>query len=228
MSVFVTGTDTGVGKTYASCALVAALNAQGIRTIGMKPVASGCEETPDGLRNSDAQSLRAHSVGEPPYPLVNPYALREPIAPHLAAAHEGQEIRIEPIAAAYETLAARCEAMIVEGVGGWAVPLSPTRMQADLVRALALPVVLVVGLRLGCINHAVLSARAIEADGCRLVGWIANRIDPQMLVADENLATLRERLPAPCLGVLPYSSTLDVRAAAERLRPSIRMLHAGA
>ena len=205
--VFVTGTDTGIGKTVVSAALLAALNRTGSRAVGMKPVASGCRQTTDGCRNEDAQALIAESAGAPDYSLVNPYALAEAVAPHLAARAAGIEIRLDPILAAFAALSTNANCLVVEGVGGWAVPLSPTLMQADLVRALKLPVILVVGLRLGCINHALLSARAIVADGCRLIGWVGNRIDPDMARAEENLATLRELLPAPCLGVLPFAQT---------------------
>ncbi len=204
--VFITGTDTGVGKTLVSATLLAALNATGCRAVGMKPVASGCSETADGLRNDDAERLIAHSASSPDYRLVNSYALATPIAPHLAAADAGTQIRLDPIVAAFATLSTNSDCVVVEGVGGWAVPLSPTLMQADLVRALQLPVVLVVGLRLGCINHALLSARAIQNDGCALLGWIGNGIDPAMARVDDNIATLRTRLPVPCLGVVPASA----------------------
>jgi dethiobiotin synthetase len=207
--VFVAGTDTGIGKSVASAVLLAALNAGGHRAVGMKPVASGCMPSAAGLRNDDALLLIAHSAGDPDYALVNPYALPEPVAPHLAACSAGVEIRLDPIVAAFAALCTNYDLVVVEGVGGWAVPLSHSLMQADLVRALDMPVVLVVGLRLGCINHALLSVRAIAADGCRLLGWIGNRIDPAMARADDNVATLRERLPAPCLGVLPFEDKPD-------------------
>jgi len=222
--VFISGTDTGIGKTLVSATLLAALNAGGRRAVGMKPVASGCAETPAGWRNDDALTLLAHSAGDPPYALVNPYALRDAVAPHLAAAASGIELRLDPLRAAFAALSTNADCLVVEGVGGWAVPLSSTLMQVDLVRALALPVVLVVGLRLGCINHALLSARAIEADGCRLLGWVANRVDPHMALAEENLATLRERLPAPCLGELPWASAPEPRALAPYLHAAARVL----
>ena len=211
--LFVTGTDTGIGKTVVSAALLAALNRAGVRAVGMKPVASGCGQTAHGWRNDDALALIARSAGAPDYALVNPYALPEAIAPHLAACAAGIEIRLDPILAAYAALSTNADCLVVEGVGGWAVPLSPTLMQADLVRALALPVILVVGLRLGCISHALLSARAIAADGCRLIGWIGNRVDPDMARVEDNLATLRAQLPAPCLAVLPHA----VQPSPERL-----------
>ncbi|WP_111268181.1 dethiobiotin synthase [Marilutibacter maris] len=204
IGVFVTGTDTGIGKSVASACLLHALRAQGLRASGMKPVASGCEPSPDGWRNEDALLLQAASDPRPPYAEVNPYALPAPLAPELAAADAGVELELEAIAAAYARLAAAADRVVVEGVGGWAAPLSASLDQVDLVRALDLPVVLVVGLRLGCINHARLSARAIAADGRRLAGWIANDIDPDMQRADDNFRLLQARLPAPCLGRVPH------------------------
>ncbi|GAA0717846.1 dethiobiotin synthase [Dokdonella soli] len=203
--VFVTGTDTGVGKTFASCALLAALRARGLRAVGMKPVASGCRATAAGLRNEDAEALIAASAPAPAYADCNPFAFAEPIAPHIAARDSGIEIGLEPIRAAHAHLVRDADVIVVEGVGGWMAPLSDTLMQADLARALELSVVLVVGLRLGCLNHALLSARAIAADGCVLAGWIANRVDPAMARADANLATLRARIAAPLLGVLDHT-----------------------
>ena len=216
--IFIAGTDTGIGKSVVSATLLAALNAGGHRAVGMKPVASGCTMTPNGLRNEDAELLIAHGVGAPNYTRVNPYALPEAIAPHLAARHAGVEIRLDPITDAFAALSTNYDFVVVEGVGGWMVPLSDSLMQADLVRALKLPAILVVGLRLGCLNHAQLSARAIAADGCALVGWIGNRVDPAMACAEENLATLRARLPAPCLGILPFATPSDPHALAPHLR----------
>lgn len=224
IGVFVAGTDTGIGKTVASAALLSALNHGGCRALGMKPVASGCKPAATGLRNEDADLLIAHGAGNPDYACVNPFALPEPVAPHLAAIDAGIEIRLAPIVAAFAVLSTNASCVVVEGVGGWAVPLSPTLMQADMVRALQLPVILVVGIRLGCINHALLSARAIAADGCRLIGWIGNRIDPAMARADENIATLRERLPAPCLGVLPFTHPAQPRTLAAHLDSACRLL----
>jgi dethiobiotin synthetase len=222
--VFVTGTDTGIGKTYASCALLHALRAAGHRASGMKPVASGCHATPDGLRNDDALALLAASDPTPDYALCNPFALADAIAPHLAARAEGVEITLAPIMQPYEQIARSADRVVVEGVGGWSVPLSDSLMQADLVRALELPVILVVGLRLGCINHALLSARAIAADGCNLIGWIANRIDSAMASAEANVETLQARIPAPMLGVLeqapdrtPTLAAVALASAAARL-----------
>ncbi|MBD8879840.1 MULTISPECIES: dethiobiotin synthase [Rhodanobacter] len=204
-ALFVAGTDTGIGKTHASCAVLHALRASGLRATGMKPVASGCVETPQGLQNEDALALRAaSSTPLPAYAQSNPVALRDALSPHLAAAHAGTTIALPPLRAAFDALCAGHDAVVVEGVGGWRVPLAPGLFASDIPKQWDLPVILVVGMRLGCLNHALLSAEAIRADGCRLVGWIANRVDPAMEAVEENLATLRELLPAPCLGVLPH------------------------
>ncbi|AKC87205.1 dethiobiotin synthetase [Pseudoxanthomonas suwonensis] len=213
-SVFVTGTDTGAGKTLASAALLHALRARGLRAVGMKPVASGCERTAAGWRNADALALQAASDPRPDYADLNPYALPEPLAPELAARAAGVEVALDPILAAFARLQAKADAVVVEGVGGWAAPLSATLDQRDLVRALRLPVVLVVGMRLGCLNHARLTADAIAADGCGLAGWIASEIDPGMACREENLALLAARLPAPCLGRLPHVHEPDPAALA--------------
>lgn len=226
--VYVTGTDTGAGKSLAAAALLAALNAAGVSALGMKPVASGCDATPQGLRNADAELLRAHGAGAPArlpaYAHVNPYAFAPAIAPHLAAREAGVEIALAPIRAAYEQLAAEAPFIVVEGVGGWMAPLSDALMQADLVRELRLPVILVVGLRLGCLNHALLSARAIAADGAELVGWIGSHVDADMQRVDDNLATLRARLPAPCLGVLPHAHHPAPTRMAAHLRQAVASL----
>lgn len=202
-SVFITGTDTGIGKTHASVALLRTLAARGVRAAGMKPVASGCDLIDGELSNEDARALIAASAMTPPYATCNPYALRDAIAPHLAAEADGIAISLAPIAVAYAALAAAVDTVVVEGAGGWAVPLGPILMQSDIPRALGLPVILVVGLRLGCINHALLTARAIRDDGCELLGWIGNAIDPAQPRQQDNIQTLRERLGVPCLGLIP-------------------------
>jgi dethiobiotin synthetase len=221
--MFVTGTDTGVGKTLASCTLLHALRARGLRAVGMKPLASGCEATPDGLRNEDALALQAASNPRPAYDDLNPYALPLPLAPEIAAREAGIEVALAPILAAHARLRAQADVVVVEGVGGWAAPLSGQLDQADLVRALELPVVLVVGLRLGCLNHAYLSVRAILADGCRLAGWIGTGIDPAMARIDDNRALLAARIPAPCLGWLPWQAAPDPAALAPRLTAGWRL-----
>ncbi|UGB38322.1 dethiobiotin synthase [Frateuria soli] len=214
-ALFVAGTDTGIGKTHAGCSLIHALRARGLATCGMKPVASGCLETPDGRRNEDALALQAAGSRPLSYELLNPIALREPLSPHLAARLEHMTVSMAPLRTAFDQLRAAHQMVVVEGVGGWMVPLAPGLLASAIPRQWELPVVLVVGLRLGCLNHALLSARAILADGCRLAGWIGNRIDPAMAAVEDNLETLREMLPAPCLGVLPHG--LDPAQAAVRL-----------
>lgn len=217
--LFITGTDTGCGKTEVSLGLMAAGQVQGLRVLGMKPVASGCDPSPTGLRNGDALRLQAQGSRSAPYELVNPYAFASPIAPHLAAAEHGTEIETGPILDAYHTLAAGCDLMIVEGIGGWRVPLSPRLSVCDLPKVLDLPVILVVGLKLGCINHAVLTAESIHAQGSSLHGWVANRIDPNMQAVDVTLATLAAILQAPCLGVIPSLERPDTNTVAGLLHP---------
>lgn len=217
-ALYVTGTDTGIGKTLTSCALLHALRGRGLRAVGMKPVASGSTWIDGGWKNADALALQA--AGEPgvDYTDINPFALEHPLAPELAAGDAGTEVRLAAIVAAHARLAARADALVVEGVGGWAAPLSRALMQADLVRVLQLPVLLVVGMRLGCLSHALLSARAIESDGAVLVGWIGSCVDPAMERVEDNLRMLRERLPVPCWGVLPHAPDADPAALAARLR----------
>lgn len=202
--LFVTGTDTGIGKTYVSVALIHALRAAGKRVLAMKPVASGCEKTPDGLRNGDALALQAAASERRPYADINPYAFEPPLAPHIAAACAGTTIDMELIARHCNSLAQTADVVVVEGVGGWYVPLDETHTLADLARHLRARVILVVGMRLGCINHALLTATAIEHAGLSVSGWIANTIDPRMDALEENLAALKTRIAAPCLGRLPY------------------------
>ncbi|NWG85979.1 MAG: dethiobiotin synthase [Hydrogenophilaceae bacterium] len=202
--IFVTGTDTGVGKTRAAVALLEALKAGGIRGVGMKPVAAGCEQVGGEWVNEDVARLRAASAVSAPNALINPYLLREPIAPHIAAERAGQRIELAPIVAACRDLERLADCVVVEGVGGFRVPLNEREDTADLAVALGLPVLLVVGLRLGCLNHALLSAEAIAARGLTLIGWIANSIDPVMPAHTENVRSLQERLAVPCLGEWPW------------------------
>ena len=198
---FVTGTDTGVGKTRVAVALIHALRARGLRVAAMKPVAAGAAP---GTLNEDVVALRAASNVEAPLAELNPYAFDAAIAPHIAAEAAGIRIDIARIVAAHARLAARADVVVVEGAGGWRVPLGTDADMADLAAHLGLPVVLVVGLRLGCLNHAMLTAEAVRARGVPWAGWIANRIDPAMPYADANLRALRARLPGPCLGVQPF------------------------
>ena len=209
---FIAGTDTEVGKTFVTCALLHAFAARGINAVGMKPVAAGTDA--EG-RNEDVEQLLAAMPVPAPRELVNPYLYAPPIAPHIAAAEAGQEIDPARIASAFASLRENADAVLVEGVGGFLVPLGPRYDAADLAQDLDLPVILVVGMRLGCINHALLTRDAIIARGLKLAGWVANRIDPNMNRFDENLAALKERLPAPLLGIIPPAST--PRSAAQHL-----------
>jgi dethiobiotin synthetase len=211
---FVTATDTGAGKTVASLGLMAALSGAGRRVAGMKPVAAGSTATVEGLRNDDAVLLRAQGPAGLPYGDVNPYALRAPIAPHVAAARDGVRIDLEAIAAAFGRIAAAAEIVIVEGAGGWRVPLTGGGTTADLVRRLALPVVVVVGLRLGCINHALLTAESIRRDGLALIGWIANHIDPDYQDVAATIAYLDAHMGAPRIATIPRLADPSPRSVA--------------
>lgn len=210
---FVTGTDTEVGKTTIAAGLLHAARRAGLSTAAAKPVASGCEMIAGGLRNSDALALLAECTLPMRYEQVNPFAFEPAIAPHLAAREAGVELSAERLAEPVRRmLALQADFSLVEGAGGWRVPLAGRENLSDLALLLGLPVILVVGVRLGCINHALLSAEAIERDGLRLAGWVANIVDPATSRLDENLATLGERLAAPCLGRVPR---LPVASAAE-------------
>lgn len=208
---YVTGTDTGVGKTLVTAGLVAALRQLKHPAAGMKPVASGCVLGDEGWTNDDALMLQNAADGGPPLELINPYALPEPTAPEIAASLQGVRIELRPLQRAWEELSRRYAPVLVEGVGGYAVPFARGFTQRDLVRELGLPVILVVGLRLGCINHALLTAEAIEADGMECVGWIGNTLDPQMNYLGATIQSLTERLPVPCLGVVGHVAQPDVR-----------------
>ncbi|HIY71172.1 MAG TPA: dethiobiotin synthase [Candidatus Luteimonas excrementigallinarum] len=220
--IYVTGTDTGVGKSLASAALLHALRARGQRAVGMKPVASGCERTPDGWRNEDALLLQEASDPRPAYEDVNPYALPAPTAPQLAAREAGVEVRMDPLQAACTRLSAMADTVVVEGVGGWMAPLADGLDQATLARAIGADVVLVVGLRLGCLSHARLTARAVEADGLRLAGWIGSGVDPVPHRQQEYVELLRNALPVPCLGVIPHMPEPDASLASRAINaPSL-------
>ncbi|SFN64579.1 dethiobiotin synthase [Nitrosospira briensis] len=204
---FVTGTGTGVGKTLVSCALLHAFGASGKTTVGMKPVAAGCENG----KWQDVELLTGASTMAAPQELVNPYALIPPIAPHIAASRTDINIDISVIRQACLQLQQIADVMIVEGVGGFLVPLNDHQDSADMAKALGLPVILVVGMQLGCLNHALLTARTVRATGLPLAGWVANCIDPQMLALDENVLALEQRLACPLLGVLPFEQNPDAR-----------------
>ena len=215
---FVTGTDTGVGKTVATAAMIRALRGRGIKAAPMKPIAAGAELREQEWLNEDtAILLEAAGLAPHESPDVTPLLLREPIAPHIAAAREGREVDLQAVMHAYERLRSRADFVLVEGVGGFNVPLGPALDTVDLAQAFGLPVVLVVGLRLGCLNHALLTAQGIRAAGLPLAGWIANTIDPDMPVIEENVRALDERLHAPRLGWLPHSQPAEPAQLARHL-----------
>src|SRR5579871_2950428 len=201
---FVTGTDTGVGKTLVSVAFVKALVKHGLRVSVMKPIASGSERTPDGLRNSDALALAEASNTGAPYSTINPYCFEPAISPHIAAEEAGIAVNIDVIRHGFSTLSRNADFTVVEGAGGWYAPISRKQSMADLAKCLQIPVLLVVGVRLGCLNHALLSKQAIEASGAKWAGWVANRVDPHLERAAENLATLERTLGSAPLAVFPF------------------------
>lgn len=217
MNYFVTGTDTNVGKTLISCALLHGFSGQGLRVVGMKPVA--CDE---GAVSEDVRSLRAASNVLASRGQVNPYCFERAVAPHLAAQFAGIRINLERIVQSYRELATQADMVIVEGAGGFCVPLNESEDGADLARQLKLPVILVVGMRLGCLNHALLTKRAIAASDLKMAGWVANCVDESMSMLNENIAALELRFDAPLLGVVPhYQTPPDATDVAEYLDLSL-------
>lgn len=214
---FVTGTDTGVGKTLVTAALLRRLRGAGVRVAGMKPVAAGAMEGPEGRANEDALLLQAESSARHPYALVNPCLYEPAIAPHIAAAESGVAIDVDRIAAAFRALASSADVVLVEGAGGFLVPMDDARSCAELPVLLGMDVILVVGLRLGCLNHALLTADAVAARGLRLAGWVGNCVVPEFPRREANVATLESRLPAPCLGIVPWLHDRDLARAAAAL-----------
>lgn len=215
--LFITGTDTGVGKTRVATALCMAFAAVGKRVAAMKPVASGCAMTPEGLRNDDALALLDAMNVRARYAEVNPYAFEPAIAPHIAALEAGRPIDVDVLDRCFERLSLQSDATIVEGAGGWLAPLDAELTFADLAVRWRLDVILVVGLRLGCLNHALLTAESIERRGLRLCGWIGNSVDPIFERRDENLSALRARIAAPCIGTYSYSPASGARDVARSL-----------
>lgn len=215
---FIAGTDTDVGKTTIAAGLLHAAKLNGLTTLGAKPVASGCDVTPKGLRNADALALMDESSIQLKYEEINPFAFEPAIAPHLAAREAGVVLDVQSLLGPMRGILARgADFTLIEGAGGWRVPLSNQANLSDLAMALRLPVILVVGIRLGCINHALLTAEAIAQDGLQLAGWVANIIDAKTSRLEENLATLAERLPAPCLGRVPKLKVVSPEVVASHL-----------
>ncbi len=211
---FVAGTDTGVGKTLVAVGLLRRFGALGLRAAGMKPIAAGCEG-----RNDDVEALLAAGMGGLDRSLVCPYLFKPPIAPHIAAAEAGMKIDLAVIEMAFRQLRNQADVLIVEGVGGFRVPLDERADAGAIPKRLGLPVILVVGLRLGCLNHALLTQEAIEAEGLELAGWVANRVDPAMARAKENIEALSQRLRAPLIAEVPFGAPSDFPVALERLWP---------
>ena len=216
---FVTGTDTGVGKTFVTCALLEAANKSGLRTLALKPIAAGAEDSLDGLINDDAKALQQYASVLLSYAQINPVLLKSPIAPHIAASQEGRTITVARLAGLCRgALLTAHDVSFVEGAGGWLVPVNPRELLADLVIELNLPVILVVGLRLGCLNHALLTAEAIRSRGAELAGWVANQCQAEPMSAQqENLKTLTSALHSPCLGVLPFAKSPAAREIVQAL-----------
>lgn len=214
---FITGTDTGVGKTWSTVALMRCFKKQDKIVLGMKPVASGCLLLERKLMNEDALLLQRNASLNIPYEEVNPYAFELPVSPHLAAAETGTEIEFDEILKKFDDLKSRSDCVLVEGVGGWFVPLNANQSVADLAKRLDLPVILVVAVRLGCINHSVLTYRAILSSGLQCAGWIASCTEPDMLCREENIKTIAKLVEAPLLGVLPYLEKIDFDLFAQHI-----------
>lgn len=213
--IFITGTDTDIGKTTVAIGLMDALKKSGLRVAAFKPVSAGCIQTDNGLRNDDAIQLMQLASVELPYDVVNPYAFEPAIAPHIAAAEQNVEMNLETIVQAYQKIAANVDVVIVEGAGGWLVPFNKTQTMADVAQRLQLDIIQVVGIKLGCISHALLTNLAVQACNCKLVGWVANQIEPQTDNTAEIINSIKIRSYAPLLGSVPFcpSASVDDMAA---------------
>lgn len=216
---FVTGTDTEVGKTFVTVAMLQAMAKQGLKTLALKPVAAGAEDTPEGLRNEDALALAGAMTLSLPYDQINPAVFRTPASPHISAAIDRKSTSISRLAGICRgAMMASYDVGFIEGAGGWRVPVNDRELLSQLPQALQLPVILVVGMRLGCLNHAMLTAEAIRRDGLDLAGWVANHIDPEMGFPEENVNTLKGALQAPCLGIIPHSSCIGSAAPGDYIK----------
>jgi len=204
---FITGTDTDVGKTWATISLIHYFKNQGHTVVGMKPVAAGCSLQDGQLKNADAVQMKAHSNVPVSYDLINPYAYPMPVSPHIAGADN--PVKFEKIIANFAVLAGQADVVLVEGAGGWFSPLNDLQDNSDLAKTLNLPVILVVGIRLGCINQAKLTSLAIQQSGLNCAGWIAMCIDPKLPFVDENIQTIQKAIDLPLLGIIPFDSNAD-------------------
>lgn len=222
-AVFITGTDTDAGKTLLTLGLMQALQEQGLRVNGMKPVAAGVSEIDGKAVNEDAQLIRQQSTKVLPYELINPWLFEPAIAPHIAAQQVNKTIDFQPIKTALNEIKKQSDLVVVEGAGGWLVPLNGQQDVADIAVNMNLPVILIVGLKLGCINHARLTLQAIQAAGCRVIGWIGTQIDPEMMNVDENIETLKHYLPVQCLGIVPWLENRDTKTVASYINSETLM-----
>lgn len=211
MRLFITGTDTDIGKTYVSCSLLSALNTAGLSTIAIKPVSSGCQMTAQGWRNEDALLLQQHASIDLPYFLVNPLAFEQPVAPFIPASINKIKLDCQTIIShSGAALKRRADVHLIEGVGGWLMPLSTTETMADVAVALDAQIIMVVGMRLGCLNHALLTYDAIRQKSSKLIAWVANCIDPDMQYIDKNIDFLREKIDVPLLSVINYGGKIQL------------------
>jgi dethiobiotin synthetase len=213
-AVFITGTDTGSGKTLVTLGLMHALQERGLRVNGMKPVAAGTSEINGVMVNEDAEQIRQQATKLLAYDVVNPFLFEHPIAPHIAARHALRSITIDLVRVALARIIKQSDLVVVEGAGGWLVPMNDKQDVADIASNMNLPVILVVGLKLGCINHARLSMQAIQEKGCRVIGWIGSQIDREMMNVDDNIETLKQYLPVQCLGIVPWLEKVDAKTVA--------------
>lgn len=216
--LFITGTDTDVGKTEVAAGLVELANQKGLRTGAIKPVAAGCEDHGDGPQNDDALKLQSLASVELSYQQVNPIALDLPMAPHIAAQEQGKALSANRLTGFCRGVTLLpMDYLVIEGAGGWRVPINKRETMADIPKQLNAEVILVVGIRLGCINHALLTAQAIRMDGLKIAGWVANILDTEMLRIDENIDTLKQMLIEPCLGVVPRFTDISPQQVAAHL-----------
>lgn len=215
---FITGTDTGVGKTLIASALLILLKQKDFKTLALKPIATGCLMTPEGLRNNDTDLLQHYMTEQATYAKINPFAFHEPIAPHIAAKIENQTLSVKAIMdACKNTLKNPADFFVIEGIGGWLVPLNPYETTADLAKALGYPIILVVGMRVGCLNHTLLTIESIQKKSVTLAGWVANSMQPEMPYLPDHIEALKQFIPAPLLGVVPYLENIEPRLAVSYL-----------
>ena len=215
---FIAGTDTGIGKTLVTSAFLHRGNELGLKTMGLKPVAAGCEKTDDGLKNEDAILLSEYASIKLAYQQINPIALQSPLSPHIAAEKEGKRLSVDRlIGYCRGSMMTPSDLCLIEGAGGWRVPINAVEYLSGFAKALNIPVILVVGMRLGCLNHAVLTMETISRDGLQVAGWVANHVDPNMDALDENIETLKHIFPMPCLGEIPYLEDNTPEKASEYL-----------